>query len=61
MVVLRRKSWVTAMPMLAKEREVRTQARKVRSVSEIENVSSLSLSYTWDFRKNPRGWIVDSG
>ena len=31
MVVLRRKSWVTAMPMEAKEREVRSQARKVRS------------------------------
>jgi len=29
--VLRRKSWVTAMPMEAKEREVRSQARKVRS------------------------------
>jgi hypothetical protein len=32
MVVLRRKSCVMAMPMLAKEREVRSQARKVRSV-----------------------------
>jgi hypothetical protein len=30
-VELRRKSWVTAMPMEAKEREVRSQARKVRS------------------------------
>jgi hypothetical protein len=30
--VLRRKSWVMAMPMEAKEREVRSQARKVRSV-----------------------------
>lgn len=30
-VVFRRKSCVTAMPMLAKEREVRSQARKVRS------------------------------
>ena len=30
--VLRRKSWVTATPMLAKEREVRSQARKVRSM-----------------------------
>ena len=29
--VLRRKSWVTAMPIEAKEREVRSQARKVRS------------------------------
>lgn len=29
--VLRRKSWVTAMPMLAKEREVRSHARNVRS------------------------------
>jgi hypothetical protein len=29
--VLRRKSWVIAIPMLAKEREVRSQARKVRS------------------------------
>jgi hypothetical protein len=32
MVVLRRKSWVTAMPIEAKEREVRSHARKVRSV-----------------------------
>ena len=32
-VVLRRKSWVTAMPMLAKDSDVRNQARKVRSVS----------------------------
>ena len=32
MVVLRRKSWVTAMPMEAKAREVRSQARKVLSV-----------------------------
>lgn len=31
MDVLSRKSWVTAMPMLAKESEVRSQARKVRS------------------------------
>ena len=31
-VVLRRKSWVTAMPMEAKERDVRSQARKVRSM-----------------------------
>lgn len=30
--VLRRKSWVTAMPIEAKAREVRIQARKVRSV-----------------------------
>jgi hypothetical protein len=31
-VVFRRKSWVIAMPMEAKERDVRSQARKVRSV-----------------------------
>jgi hypothetical protein len=31
MEVLRRNSWVIAMPMLAKEREVRSHARKVRS------------------------------
>lgn len=30
--VFRRKSWVIAMPMLAKERDVRSQARKVRSI-----------------------------
>lgn len=30
-LVLRRKSWVMAIPMLAKAREVRSQARKVRS------------------------------
>lgn len=32
---LRRKSWVIAMPMEAKEREVRSQARKVRSTHAI--------------------------
>ena len=31
MVVLSRKSWVTAIPMEAKAREVRSQAKKVRS------------------------------
>lgn len=41
MLVLRRKSWVTAMPMLAKDREVRSQARKVRSVCEIQGQSAL--------------------
>ena len=39
MVVLRRKSWVTAMPMEAKEREVRSQARKVRSVLVLASIS----------------------
>ena len=34
--VLRRKSWVTATPMEAKEREVRSQARKVRSVRPLD-------------------------
>lgn len=42
-VVLRRKSCVMAMPMLAKEREVRSQARKVRSVF-IHTVSRLLIS-----------------
>lgn len=40
MVVLRRKSWVMAIPMEAKAREVRSQARKVRSVQR-EGVKSL--------------------
>jgi hypothetical protein len=31
MVEFKRKSWVIAMPIEAKEREVRSQARKVRS------------------------------
>lgn len=31
---LRRNSWVIAMPMEAKEREVRSQARKVRSTQQ---------------------------
>lgn len=46
--VLRRKSCVTAMPMLAKEREVRSQARKVRSgLSQKIVVSTYPrLSYT---------------
>lgn len=30
--VLRRKSWVTAIPIEANAREVRSQARKVRSI-----------------------------
>jgi hypothetical protein len=33
--VFRRKSWVIAMPIEAKEREVRSQARKVRSITYI--------------------------
>ncbi|KAL7357687.1 hypothetical protein ACKS0A_08068 [Histoplasma ohiense] len=32
MELFRRKSWVTAMPMEAKARDVRSQARNVRSV-----------------------------
>jgi hypothetical protein len=36
--VLRRKSCVIAMPMLAKEREVRSQARKVRSKGFVSEV-----------------------
>jgi hypothetical protein len=35
MLVLRRKSCVMAMPMLAKEREVRSQARNVRSLRRV--------------------------
>jgi len=31
-LVFRRNSWVIAIPILAKERAVRSQARKVRSV-----------------------------
>jgi len=31
MFVFRRKSWVTAIPMLANERDVRSHARNVRS------------------------------
>lgn len=45
---LRRKSWVIAMPMEAKEREVRSQARKVRSLGGEEG-----LAWTWTFL--PRG------
>jgi hypothetical protein len=44
--VLRRKSCVMAMPMLAKEREVRSQARKVRSVVGVE-VSSERVMGRW--------------
>lgn len=47
--VLSRKSWVMAMPMLAKESEVRSQARNVRSV--VLRVSSVVISanlpYLW--------------
>ena len=34
--VLRRKSWVTAMPIEAKAREVRSHARKVRSNRKVQ-------------------------
>ena len=44
MLVLRRKSWVTAMPIEAKAREVRSQARKVRSARQ-----------TVSKRQNPEG------
>jgi hypothetical protein len=45
---LRRKSWVIAMPMEAKEREVRSQARKVRSTHQnpISTPSSKRYIYT---------------
>lgn len=33
--VFRRKSWVTAMPMEANAREVRSQAKNVRSVGRV--------------------------
>lgn len=36
--VLRRKSWVTAMPIEAKARDVRSHARKVRSVWVVSSV-----------------------
>lgn len=45
--VFRRKSWVMARPMEAKEREVRSQARKVRSVVTVvlvDFVGSLGLA-----------------
>lgn len=41
MVVLRRKSWVTAMPMLAKDRDVRSQARKVLSVVDCQYLQRM--------------------
>ena len=40
-VVLRRKSCVTAMPMEAKESEVRSQARNVRSVTCVSICESM--------------------
>lgn len=56
--VLRRKSWVIAMPIEAKEREVRSQARKVRSVvyllafcSFLRLVGLGDILKTWRVRK----------
>jgi hypothetical protein len=42
-VVLRRKSWVMAMPMEAKARDVRSQAKNVRSVHAISTFLIVSL------------------
>ena len=41
LLLFRRKSWVIAMPIEAKAREVRSQARKVRS-----SIDQFSLSST---------------
>lgn len=43
---LSRNSWVTAMPMEAKERDVRSQARKVRSMSSISECPAYRLEDT---------------
>jgi hypothetical protein len=53
---LRRKSWVIAMPMEAKEREVRSQARKVRSVHQnpISTRPNRRYLYTFDSREESR-------
>lgn len=42
-VAFRRKSWVTAIPIEAKAREVRIQARKVRSVMWLETFLEVCL------------------
>jgi len=41
MVVLSRKSWVTAIPMEAKAREVRSQARKVLSKLRVSGLPDI--------------------
>lgn len=54
--VLRRKSWVIAMPMLAKLRLVRSQARNVRSVIHAPSCQGQKVlarhtkRYTWGIR-----------
>ena len=47
MVELSRKSCVIAMPMLAKEREVRSQARKVRSVVSLVEIGLKGDGLEW--------------
>lgn len=48
---LRRKSCVIAMPILAKDRLVRSQARKVRSISALASSSvSLTNLVSYDYR-----------
>lgn len=44
--VFSRKSWVMATPMEAKERDVRSQARKVRSVGNEEKTVSARVFVT---------------
>jgi hypothetical protein len=53
MEVLRRKSWVIAIPMEAKEREVRSQARNVLSTQMLASVLSCNNCL--------RGRLGDSG
>ena len=51
MVVLSRKSWVTAIPMEANAREVRSQAKKVRSGEyKLANLYQIKMKGT----SNPR-------
>lgn len=45
--LFRRKSCVTAIPIEAKAREVRIQARKVRSVGKEVNVRGVHGAFLW--------------
>ena len=47
-VVFKRKSWVTAIPIEANAREVRSQARKVRSEKVLEGCYSGGIATVVD-------------
>ena len=50
--VLRRNSWVTATPMLAKASDVRSQAKKVRSASSQHGLSQVAIPRKYNTAKS---------